>query len=57
MQELIFEPYETGQLLNEVPQIGLGLAFCKLVAKAHGGKIFIEPNHPSGSIFTVEFPG
>lgn len=56
VQELIFEPYETGQLLNEVPQIGLGLAFCKLVAEAHGGKIFVEPHDPSGSVFTVEFP-
>jgi two-component system sensor histidine kinase/response regulator len=54
VQELIFEPYETGQLLNDISQIGLGLAFCKLVTEAHGGKIFVEPNHPSGSIFTVE---
>lgn len=37
-----------------VSQIGLGLAFCKMVAKAHGGRIFVEDNLPRGSVFTVE---
>jgi signal transduction histidine kinase len=37
-----------------VPQVGLGLTFCKLVVEAHGGRIFVTPNQPQGSIFTVE---
>jgi signal transduction histidine kinase len=35
-------------------QIGLGLAFVKMVILAHGGRIFVEPNKPVGSIFTIE---
>lgn len=34
---------------------GLGLAFCKLVAEVHGGKIWIEDAHP-GAIFCVRIP-
>jgi len=39
--------------MNEVSQIGLGLAFCKMVVEAHSGTIFVEDNQPQGSIFTV----
>ncbi len=35
---------------------GLGLAFCQLVAEAHEGRIWIEENEPSGSIFILEIP-
>ena len=54
-RERIFEKFA---ILEARPagvlQVGLGLAFCKLVAAAHGGRIFVEPNHPQGSVFTVE---
>jgi K+-sensing histidine kinase KdpD/PAS domain-containing protein len=36
--------------------VGLGLAFCKLVAEAHGGSIWIEDNPAGGSIFSVMLP-
>jgi signal transduction histidine kinase len=39
---------------QDVKQVGLGLAFCKMVVEAHGGRIFVENNRPRGSIFTVE---
>lgn len=35
------------------PQVGLGLAFCKMVVDAHNGRICVTPNKPTGSIFTV----
>lgn len=36
--------------------IGLGLAICKTIIKAHGGKIWAEPNHPKGSRFLFTLP-
>lgn len=38
---------------RDVKQVGLGLAFCKMVTDAHNGRIFVQPNQPKGSIFTV----
>lgn len=35
---------------------GLGLAFCQLVAEAHGGRIWVEGNAPRGSVFVLEIP-
>ena len=36
--------------------IGLGLAICKTIIKAHGGKIWAEPNQPKGSRFLFTLP-
>jgi PAS domain S-box-containing protein len=56
-REKIFERF------NQVPNqsgrrrgTGLGLAFCRLVAEAHGGKIWVEPNQPFGSTFSILLP-
>jgi signal transduction histidine kinase len=54
-RESIFDQSEIVALKRRgVPQVGLGLAFCKMIAEAHGGHIFVKPNQPVGSIFTVE---
>ncbi len=54
-QDRIFERYEIVASKNgDIPQVGLGLALCKLVVNAHGGQIFVESNQPQGAIFTIE---
>jgi len=35
---------------------GLGLTFCKVVAEAHGGRIWVEENQPRGSVFILDLP-
>ena len=35
---------------------GLGLAFCRLAAEAHGGKIWAEDNPAGGTRFVIEMP-
>ncbi|HBL62120.1 MAG TPA: hybrid sensor histidine kinase/response regulator [Cyanobacteria bacterium UBA8803] len=52
-RQRIFNKYEVGDLMSGVPQIGLGLTFCKMVVEAHNGRIFVEDNKPQGSIFTI----
>lgn len=53
LQQKIFEKYEIGTLIPGVSQIGLGLAFCKMVVEAHGGKICVKSNQPQGAIFEI----
>lgn len=42
--------------MQGVSQIGLGLAFCKMIVEAHGGTIRVENNQPQGAIFEITFP-
>ena len=35
---------------------GLGLAFCRLAAEAHGGRIWAQANDPRGTTFCVLLP-
>lgn len=54
-QDAIFDEYRIIDIREKKgPQIGLGLAFCKMAAEAHNGRIAVSPNVPTGSIFTVE---
>jgi two-component system sensor histidine kinase/response regulator len=54
-RDRIFDKFEIAELeLKTGFQVGLGLAFCKLVIEAHGGHIYVEANEPEGSIFVVE---
>lgn len=36
------------------PNTGIGLAFCRMVAEAHGGSISVRDNASGGAIFTVD---
>jgi signal transduction histidine kinase len=57
MREHVFERFAQlqGEDGAERAGRGLGLAFCKLVAEAHGGRIYIEDAAP-GAIFCVRLP-
>jgi two-component system sensor histidine kinase/response regulator len=51
----IFDKFEiVAMKRKDTPQVGLGLAFCKMVVEAHGGRIFVDANEPTGAVFTVE---
>lgn len=54
-RESIFEEYEVLNIYeSKGPQVGLGLAFCKMAVEAHNGRIYVTDNTPQGAIFTVE---
>lgn len=59
MRERLFDPFVqgTGQSERFASRTGrgLGLAFCKAAAEAHGGEIWIEDASP-GSVFCVRLP-
>ncbi|MBI4632642.1 MAG: HAMP domain-containing histidine kinase [Deltaproteobacteria bacterium] len=46
----------TGSDRRRMVNVGLGLAFCKLAAKQHGGSIWVESEMGKGSTFFVSLP-
>lgn len=54
----VFEKFYTlnNGLIDSKKSIGLGLALCKSIVDAHGGKIYVTNNKPNGSIFTFTLP-
>jgi signal transduction histidine kinase len=56
--EVIFRKFETVKARGapRVRSSGLGLAFCKLAAEAHGGKIWVRSAEGEGSAFHVLLP-
>ncbi len=58
-REVIFEPFVQGEARNSglARSTGLGLAFCRAAAQAHGGCIWVEDRPDGeGSRFVVELP-
>ena len=54
-RDRIFDKFDVVKLKKQgVRQIGLGLAFCKLVVDAHQGHIYVKDNQPNGAIFVVK---
>lgn len=57
-REMIFDKFAQAshRAAAEYPSTGLGLTFCKLVAEAHGGRIWVESEEGKGSTFTLALP-
>jgi signal transduction histidine kinase len=54
LQNVIFKKYAVGTVVEGIEQIGLGLAFCKMIVETHGGQIFVEDNPSKGATFILE---
>lgn len=58
IKPMVFDMFYTGknQISDSKRSLGLGLALCKSIIAAHGGKITLSDNTPSGAIFTFTLP-
>ncbi len=54
IKDRLFEKFFTGNVKNGGS--GLGLAFCRLVVEAHGGKIWVEQTGATGTIISLSIP-
>ena len=53
----VFDMFYTGRDGGDSRQsLGLGLALCKSIVEAHGGRISLSENTPSGCIFSFTLP-
>jgi len=60
LRERIFDKYakaEREEGARSSGSRGLGLRFCRVVAQAHGGRIWVEDAEPRGASFSLELPG
>lgn len=59
-EKAIFEKFERGSKEASSPGVGLGLAICSTIAKAHHGRIWAEnricENQVTGARFIIELP-
>ena len=51
--ERIFEAFYT----TKSGGIGIGLAICRSVIDAHGGRLWAQANEPRGAVFQFTLPG
>ncbi|OQW43062.1 MAG: two-component system sensor histidine kinase KdbD [Proteobacteria bacterium SG_bin4] len=52
----IFDKFIRGEIESNKPGVGLGLALCKAIVEAHGGKISAENRIEGGARFIVTLP-
>ena len=54
--ELLFAKFQRGRSEGDVPGAGLGLAICRAVVQAHGGRITAANREGGGARFVVTLP-
>lgn len=54
-RDLVFAPFKRLHG-KEIPGVGLGLAVCRKIARAHGGEIWLESEIGQGSVFKIALP-
>lgn len=55
-RERVFEKFYRGSTHGHKPGVGLGLAICRGVIEAHGGRIHVESARPHGAVFVITLP-
>jgi len=55
-RERIFDPYVQAGESRKAGGLGLGLAICRRIVEAHGGRIGVEPRPGGGSRFAFTLP-
>ena len=56
MEERIFEKFTRGEKESSRPGVGLGLAICRAIVQAHGGRIRAENRAEGGARFVFTLP-
>lgn len=57
IQEKVFNLFERGAISHDEGEgLGIGLAMCREIAKAHGGSIYLDPNAELGARFILQLP-
>ena len=52
----LFQPFQRGRNVGNLPGTGLGLAIAKRAIDLHNGKITVESQVGSGTTFTLKLP-
>jgi len=50
--ERVFEPFYT----TKTSGLGMGLAICRSIIVAHGGRLWVDVNEPEGAVFRFTLP-
>jgi len=55
-EQALFRKFERGRREGSIPGVGLGLALCRAIVEAHGGRIHAENAADGGACFVVGLP-